>query len=146
VRCWGENLDGQLGQGNQMIVGDNEDPSSVGTISIGAPVDDLFTGDSNTCVRIGAEIKCWGSGQQAFNGYSSTANLGDDEFPSSYGMVDLGMNVTSVHTSGSVHVCALGGVELRCWGRGTEGQLGYGNTDYIGNNEVPATAGSVPYF
>jgi hypothetical protein len=34
---------------------------------------------------------------------------------------------------------------IRCWGEGGLGQLGYGNTDNIGDTEVPATAGDVPW-
>ncbi|MBK7823641.1 MAG: hypothetical protein IPJ59_00140 [Nannocystis sp.] len=33
--------------------------------------------------------------------------------------------------------------KLRCWGSGTYGQLGYKNTNDIGDNETPASAGDV---
>jgi len=32
---------------------------------------------------------------------------------------------------------------VRCWGSGAEGRLGYGNTNNIGDNETPASAGDV---
>ena len=32
---------------------------------------------------------------------------------------------------------------VRCWGYNGYGNLGYGHTDYIGDNEVPAFAGDV---
>ena len=32
---------------------------------------------------------------------------------------------------------------LRCWGRGSDGRLGYGNTITIGDNELPNTVGPV---
>ena len=38
---------------------------------------------------------------------------------------------------------AAGGA-ARCWGAGSYGRLGYGNTDNIGDDEEPHTAGDVP--
>ena len=48
--------------------------------------------------------------------------------------------------TGDYHSCAVipdlaGGV--RCWGFGGSGQLGYGNTDPIGDDETPDSAGPV---
>lgn len=40
--------------------------------------------------------------------------------------------------AGSAHTCAaLSGDSLRCWGFSGDGQLGYGNTDTIGDDEPP---------
>lgn len=33
---------------------------------------------------------------------------------------------------------------VRCWGRGGNGKLGYGNTNDIGDGETPSSAGDVP--
>jgi hypothetical protein len=32
---------------------------------------------------------------------------------------------------------------VRCWGRGADGRLGYGNITTIGDNETPSSAGHV---
>ena len=42
------------------------------------------------------------------------------------------------------HACAvLDAGQLRCWGSGEQGALGYGNTSTVGDNESPADAGDV---
>ena len=46
-------------------------------------------------------------------------------------------------TTGRYHSCALTGGQVHCWGYGGNGQLGYGNTRSIGDNEVPRAAGPV---
>ena len=46
--------------------------------------------------------------------------------------------------AGAFHTCALlHDGRMRCWGYSAEGQLGYGNTDTVGDDETPASAGPV---
>jgi alpha-tubulin suppressor-like RCC1 family protein len=47
-------------------------------------------------------------------------------------------------SAGDAHVCALLETQdVICWGRNSNGQLGYGHTDNIGNDETPLSAGTV---
>ncbi|MBA3302056.1 MAG: hypothetical protein H0T15_09340, partial [Thermoleophilaceae bacterium] len=46
--------------------------------------------------------------------------------------------------SGGAHSCALlASANVRCWGFNGDGQLGYGNTNTIGDDETPGSAGPV---
>src|SRR5690606_36250495 len=46
--------------------------------------------------------------------------------------------------AGSNHTCAVvSDGRVRCWGQGTFGRLGYGNTNHIGDDEEPASVGDV---
>ena len=49
-----------------------------------------------------------------------------------------------VSAGGSHTDARLENGSLRCWGADGSGQLGYGNTDSIGDTELPFTAGDVP--
>ena len=50
----------------------------------------------------------------------------------------------AVIAAGGMHTCALLSTgNIRCWGLGAHGQLGYGNGNSIGDNEVPSAAGDV---
>ena len=69
--------------------------------------------------------------------------VGDDETPASVGDIDVGFAVAAVSVGGG-HVCARSaGGQVRCWGDGAGGRLGYRNTDNIGDDETPASAGDV---
>ena len=145
VRCWGINNQGQLGYGNTDNVGDNETPASVGDVMLPGPVVSLASGDQHTCARTapGAEFLCWGAGFGGLLGYGNTNNIGDDEFPSALGPVDVGGDVQHVTVGGS-HSCAItvSGTVI-CWGQAGGGQLGYANSNNIGDNELPVAAGPV---
>jgi alpha-tubulin suppressor-like RCC1 family protein len=78
-------------------------------------------------------------------GYSNTDTIGDNEPPSAAGDVDVGAPVVRLSVGSARHICALlEAGRVRCWGFGAYGQLGYGNTQDIGDDETPASAGDVP--
>ncbi|MCP5468386.1 MAG: DUF4215 domain-containing protein [Deltaproteobacteria bacterium] len=144
VKCWGKNAFGKLGYGNMDNIGDDELPSSVGTVDIGAKVIQLAAGDFHTCALLETgEVTCWGDNTHGELGYGNIDNIGDDELPSSVGTVDIGAKVIQL-AAGDLHTCALLETgEVYCWGRNTHGELGYGNMDNIGDDELPSSAGPV---
>jgi alpha-tubulin suppressor-like RCC1 family protein len=150
VRCWGENS--QLGQGPEapLYVGDDEPPSSIGPVDVGGAVIDLAVGDDHSCaLLVGGGVRCWGSnihgelgqGEIFFPGYF-------DGVPSAWPLVSLGdVPVVDIEAGGGDHTCALHEDHtVHCWGKGERGELGYGNgtTEYVGDDELPSSVGTVP--
>ncbi|MCB9746769.1 MAG: hypothetical protein H6740_29620 [Alphaproteobacteria bacterium] len=87
------------------------------------------------------DLRCWGQNDQGQLGYGHRNDIGDTETPNqgAPGGVDVGAGVEVV-APGFSHTCAiLQGGAVRCWGRGSEGQLGY--DDVL---ERGGTPGSVP--
>ena len=82
-----------------------------------------------------------GVGGEGRLGYASPFSIGDDEPPASTGPVGLGAGRTArAITAGLAHTCAvLDNGDVRCWGFGASGRLGYGNEDTIGDNESPGS-------
>lgn len=144
VRCWGNGFWGRLGYGNTEHIGDDETPASVGTVDVGGRVVQLATGAQHTCALLdGGTVRCWGNGQEGRLGYGNILGVGETNTPASVGDVPVGAPVQQI-TAGFRHTCALLDTgAVRCWGDGTNGQLGYGNTDHVGDDETPASAGDV---
>ncbi len=148
VRCWGLGQEGQLGYGDTDDVGDDETPGSVGGVDLGAgrTAVAISAGQYHTCAILDdGSVRCWGDASDGQLGYGNQTDIGDNESPASVGPVDLGAGRTAVGiTTGDDHSCAvLDDRTVRCWGLGFRGQLGYGNTNDIGDDESPATAGAV---
>lgn len=147
VRCWGESEFGQLGYGNTDSIGDDETPASAGDVVVGGPVHQISAGRAHTCAVLeSGSVRCWGRGRHGVLGYGNEENIGDDETPSAAGDVPLGCRAWRV-SAGTSQTCALlRNGAIRCWGWGGGGQLGYGNSEPIGDDETPASAGDVPVW
>lgn len=145
VRCWGDNRSGQLGYGNTQNVGDNESPWEVGDIQLPTGVLEVRAGGSHVCAltqNLG-EVICWGRGDDGVLGTGNENAVGDDELPANLSPIALGANA-GVLSSGGRHNCILDtSSRVRCWGSAFLGSLGYGNNESIGDNELPAVAGTV---
>ncbi|HMJ11752.1 MAG TPA: choice-of-anchor D domain-containing protein [Polyangiaceae bacterium] len=141
VRCWGIGKDGSLGYGNTRNVGDNEFPTTVGNVRIGAAVDSVAIGWGHSCARLrDGGLRCWGGNESGELGYGHKRSIGDDELPYTAGDVKIGGNVVQV-AAGRYHSCALlSGGSVRCFGSNDNGQLGYGHTRNIGDDELPNVA------
>ena len=115
-------------------------------MNVGGTVTQISLGFSHTCALLNTgKVRCWGDGEYGQLGYGNENDIGDDngETPASAGDVNVGGTVTQI-SLGSYHTCALLNTgNVRCWGWGSLGRLGYGNETDIGDDETPADAGDV---
>ncbi len=154
VRCWGFGASGQLGYGNTSNVGDTPSttPDKVGPVIVGGRAVSISAGDAHTCAVLGdGSVRCWGYGADGRLGYptrdrfGNQDNIGDNETPASVGAVDLGSGRSATAISaGRDRTCArLVDTSVRCWGYGAYGQMGYCNTDSVGDDETPGSVGPI---
>jgi alpha-tubulin suppressor-like RCC1 family protein len=150
VRCWGSNASGQLGYDDTTTVGDDELPSTAGPVDFGGgrTAVAISAGTSHTCAILDdGTVRCWGSNASGQLGYGTTANVGNGigTDVADAGPVDLGAGRTATAISaGGLHTCAiLDDGTVRCWGANASGQLGYGTTANVGDDELPTAAGPV---
>ncbi|MDD5309780.1 MAG: hypothetical protein PHU25_20885 [Deltaproteobacteria bacterium] len=145
VRCWGWGQNGRLGYGNTDDIGDDEPPARAGDVPLGGRAKSVCAGQWHSCAVLdNGAVRCWGVGRYGRLGYGNVDDVGDDETPAEAGDVVVGGKAARVFCGGQ-HTCALlDNGALRCWGANFAGQLGYGHTNNVGDDEAPATAGDVP--
>lgn len=140
-----------------------------------ARVIDLQMGRLWACVLDDAgAVRCWGSGSHGRLGYGTRlreatgrSDIGHHLTPAEAyaamgngGVVDVGdldrdgaIDPVARISLGYAHACAIArDGTLRCWGENASGELGYGTTDAIGDDETPGEhyaarhGGPVPVF
>jgi hypothetical protein len=142
VKCWGNNGNGQLGQGD--IVDRGDEPDEMGDVLV--PVDlgvgrtalAITARDLHTCALLDdGAVKCWGDNFFGQLGQGDTTRRGDNagEMGASLAPVDLGAERTATAiTAGRSHTCALlDDGAVKCWGFNLQGQLGQGDSDDRGD-------------
>ena len=139
---WGRNLNGQLGIGSVDSIGDspNEMSDYLKSVNLGTGYSavDMQGGYEFSCALLNTfDMKCWGDNDEGQLGYGDVVLRGDS--PNMMGdylpLINLGSGITvsSIHV-GEDHVCAiLNGGSFKCWGRNFYGQLGKGNTLFLGD-------------
>lgn len=125
VKCWGDNVFGQLGNGGALL------SVPVDVIGLGGDVQGISTGGGyHTCiVTESGEVRCWGNNSHGQLGDGSLLNADAPVVVS-----DLAASVRIVEV-GYQHSCALTtGGAVWCWGRNDRGQLGDGSNS---NSSTP---------
>ena len=160
IKCWGDGLDGKLGQGNTDNIGDgpNEMGNNLDLIDLGTldPTDSesasftakaVSTGDYHVCALLNNHsIKCWGRGNYGQLGQGNINSIGNEanEMGDNFDPIDLGTIdptdsesaalTAKVVSAGRNHTCALlNNNSIKCWGNGNYGRLGQGNRVSIGD-------------
>ncbi|MGH7752526.1 MAG: hypothetical protein ACREN5_06895, partial [Gemmatimonadales bacterium] len=136
VKCWGGNMNGQLGLGDTLNRGDqpNEMGDNLPAVDLGAgkTAVDIAAGVRHTCALLGdGSVKCWGGNGGGKLGLGDTLDRGDqpNEMGDNLPAVDLGTGKSAVHISTYRHSCAvLNDGSLKCWGLNQVGALGLGDT------------------
>lgn len=125
VKCWGSNTSGQLGYGDRTMR--LTPPLTAVNLGLGRTARALSLGAYHSCALLDDfTMKCWGSNSDGQLGYNDKIQRTAPDA----GTLNFGANVTVRTMSvGTYHSCAvLSDNSLRCWGRNSEGQLGYGDT------------------
>ena len=130
--CWGDNEYGQLGDGT---TDGSAVPIYVNVAANETPVE-VTVGQVTACALMeSGNIYCWGSGYYGKMGNGEPWS--DDYVNTEMRQVLLpeGQGGQTVSISGG-HICTiLDNGDVYCWGRGNQGQLGYGGTS---NRNIPA--------
>jgi alpha-tubulin suppressor-like RCC1 family protein len=150
LRCWGYGVEGNMAQGNQGNIGDQPGEAPVAVDFGGHAVRAVSAGVAHACAILDdGSLRCWGSSAYGMLAQGNTATIGDSAGETTV-PVDLGGHGAVLIASGRLQSCAvLDDGSVRCWGFNSDGQLGLGNKNNIGDNlgEVPAlvdTGGNVP--
>ena len=142
VKCWGRGEYGKLGYGNDYNRGDgnNEMGDFLPAVNLGTgkTAKQITAGQSHTCAILNDDtVKCWGAGYQGRLGYGDESLRGDaaNEMGDNLPTVDLGTGKTAKQIfAGNEHNCVLLNDDtVKCWGRGNNGKLGYGDSNDRGD-------------
>jgi alpha-tubulin suppressor-like RCC1 family protein len=146
IKCWGENADGQLGQGDRQARGGA--PGQMGdnlpftffvseAMQTMQPIVALASGPRHNCAILGRSLKCWGRNAEQQLGIDGWPSITDR---STFGdrpgdmaqlpAIDFGADRKPVAMAlGDAHTCVmLDDSRIKCWGDNGYGQLGLGDS------------------
>ncbi len=137
MKCWGDGVDGALGNGSQDDIGDSPgELASTPAINfgVGRTVKDVSTTESHTCVILdNDQVKCFGgysSNNNGSLGYFEYFNIGDDslEVGDEVPYINLGVSRSASQIlAGDKFTCVvLDNGDYKCFGDNNYGQIGIG--------------------
>ncbi|MBT6874743.1 MAG: hypothetical protein HOA28_05900, partial [Euryarchaeota archaeon] len=158
MKCWGDGNKGKTGHENIEDYGDEslEMGRYLYFTDVGEDLTfiDVALGNTFSCALVNdSSIKCWGENDKLGNsvGLTGSGSRGD-------GYLEMGVNVNTVNIgswnanlleAGGRHACAIVNDStddsVVCWGENSEGQIGVGNTNTIGDDSGDLVAGELPH-
>lgn len=112
--CWGDDTDGQLGDGATNSSGWMAVQAMVTNVSVAE------TGRAHTCAIDGGSLYCWGRNGEGQLGQDAVGPASASPIP----IMTLPEPVTAV-AAGDTHTCAIDAVgKVWCWGTNVRGQVG----------------------
>lgn len=144
MTCWGHNAFGQLGYGDteDRFLATWDEPVDPGI----GPIVDIDTTRQTCALNQQHQLICWGHNEFGALGQGHTHEIGDTEPAGLGGVIVLDGGVVKL-AKGTDHNCALLDTgALRCWGSNVWGQLGRGDHEHIGDNELPISVSPIAMF
>lgn len=126
LQCWGDNAQGQLGNGTTTLSMVPVEVDMTGVLA-GKDITQIATNDETSCVAdTQGGVYCWGSNAQGQlgNGTHTSSSL-----PVAVNVSVFGGEVIQELDGGDLHMCAITVTgKVGCWGTNAYGQLGIGST------------------
>lgn len=142
--CWGDNAEGQLGNGNTGT--DSNVPVVVSTAGVlsGKTILQISVGAAGACaIASDNQVYCWGSNSY---GQLGNGNTGTDSNVAVTVAVEgllTGKTIKQISAGGN-HTCAIASDnQAYCWGDNSNGRLGNGNTGTDSNVPVAVSTSGV---
>ena len=127
--CWGDNSEGQLGDGTRHSQAEAHPVAS----TLDAEVTEISSGSHHTCARgSNGSLWCWGDNSRGQLGLA----IDKARKKQPMAVAQLGRDVASV-AAGADHTCALTTAgQAWCWGDNRHGQLGIGGSQNLERSPV----------
>jgi alpha-tubulin suppressor-like RCC1 family protein len=139
VRCWGNNVHGELGYGDTAPRADTPRtrPALLAPLALGDATSEplaVTLGWDHACAQLSDHtVQCWGDNDVGQLGLGDTQNRGASLPIEGMPRTDLGGAPSGVY-AGISHSCAtFDSGEVRCWGYNNAGQLGVEHLDAVGD-------------
>ena len=126
LRCWGNNVYGQVGDGTQVAR-----PSPVDVVGLTGPIAAVTLGSAHTCATTTAgALACWG---WAYSGRLGNGENGVSQVHTAPITLTTLTGPADLPRAGNAFSCTrVGAARVSCWGENSSGQLGNGG-------QVPAS-------
>jgi alpha-tubulin suppressor-like RCC1 family protein len=144
--CWGENEDGQLGNGTTTDAVLPTKVVTAGTPLAGKDIDEVSAGSGHTCAVTSDQVTaCWGKNDLGQLGNGAGLPASDQTLPAAVTVVGTPLDGKAIGSisAGHIHTCATttDGVAV-CWGQGSNGSLGNGGSANRSTPTAVTTAGT----